>query len=48
MIKRLIKKLKALRIYAVIFSSDKPSPFVYDMMFENNKRYLKLLNEILN
>lgn len=46
--KNLIKRLKTLRIYAVIFSSDKPSPFVYDMMFENNKRYLKLLNEILN
>ena len=46
--KVLIEKLKRLRLYRIIFNSDKPSSFVYDAMFENNKIYLKLLNEILN
>jgi hypothetical protein len=45
--KRLIEKLKALRQYFVIKRSS-ISPCVNDAMFQNNKRYLKLYNDVMN
>lgn len=45
--KYLLKQLKALRLYFVMKRS-KISPCINDAMFENNKRYLELYNDVMN
>ena len=47
MIKRLIEKVKTLRLYFVIERSV-ISPCINDAMFENNRRYLELYNNVMN
>jgi hypothetical protein len=45
--KTLINKLKALRLYFVMKRSN-ISPCINDAMFENNRRYLELYNDVMN
>jgi hypothetical protein len=45
--KNLINKLKALRLYFLMKRS-KISPCINDAMFENNRRYLELYNDVMN
>jgi hypothetical protein len=45
--KTLINKLKALRLYFVM-KRLKISPCINDAMFENNRRYLELYNDVMN
>ena len=45
--KTLTKWIKALRLYFVMKRS-KISPCINDAMFENNRRYLELYNDVMN